>query len=144
VASTKLEALLVHVPDVLRRKGGMRSEDVLQQLVKSPHICCVEILCLLWIEAAWFGSEHMVALPIALDPVCSGVLPQDHKCKGFDPAPVEGLHGQCLELNPVEEDFLLSLGKELLGFVGILFADTPMDPIIDCGEGHLEKKSGAT
>jgi hypothetical protein len=86
----------------------------------------------------------MVALHIVLNPVHSGVLPQDHECEGFDPTPVEGLHSQCLELNPVMEDLLLSLGKELLGFMGILFADAPIDPIIDCGDWHLEKKSGAT
>ena len=52
VASTKLQALLVYVPDVLRGKVGVGIKDALQQAIEMFNICTVEILCAFWIQVA--------------------------------------------------------------------------------------------
>ena len=118
----------------------MRVEDLLEQFVKSMHVCGVEVLHSLGIETGWLGSENLIALPVALDPVRPRVLPAYVECEGLDAALVERFCSQHSELDPVTQDLLLCLGKQLLRLVGILFADAPIDPIIQSGLGHLEQK----
>jgi hypothetical protein len=137
-ASTELEALLVHVPNVLRGQGWMCIEDRLEQVVKPTDVCGVEILCSLRVETGWFGSVDIIALPIALDPMRSWVLPRHHECERLNTAPVERLCSQGLKLNPVMKDLLLWFGEKLLTSVHVLFAHVPIDAIINSGARCLE------
>jgi hypothetical protein len=129
---------------VFGREGRVRDEDPLKQVVIRTHVCGVEVLRPLGIKARWFGSEDLIALPVALDPVRSRVLPTDCECEGFDAVPVERLCSQCLKLDPVPEDILLNLVKELLRFVRIFLGFAPFDPIVNCRLRDLMENSETT
>ena len=50
MASPKLDALLVHVPDVFGGEIGECVVHVLQELIKVRNVCWVEVLGALWIK----------------------------------------------------------------------------------------------
>jgi hypothetical protein len=70
VTSPKLDALLVHVPDVFRGESGVGIVDVLQKLVEVADVHGIEILSSLGVEIPRPGCTDLGMVLLELgDPV---------------------------------------------------------------------------
>ena len=68
--SPKLDALLVHVPDVFRGEIGECVVDVLQKVVEVLDICGIEVLSMLGVEIPRLGRMDLwMVLLEPVDPV---------------------------------------------------------------------------
>ena len=116
VASTKLQALLVHVPDVLRGKVGVGIKDALQQAVEMFDICTVEILHAFWIQVA---GPRKIELGMALfespEPVLARDVTTQLEHEALDGMPVKRFCRQSPVINPIHKCRFLLHAQQLVG-----------------------------
>ena len=88
--SPKLDALLIHIPDVLRGEIGEGVINVFQKLVEVEDVCRIEILCALGVKVPRLGCMDLrMVLLKPEEPVGTQDSATKIKHKGVDAIPVK-------------------------------------------------------
>jgi hypothetical protein len=125
--SPKLDALLIHVPDVFRGEIGECVVDVLQKVVEVADVCGIEVLSVLGVEIPRPGHMDLrMGLLKPVDPVRTWDNATKVEYKGVYAILVKRHRNRCLVADPIHERCFLWFGKNLLIHVCLLLVHASM------------------
>jgi len=102
--SSELDALLIHVPDVLRGEIGEGVVNVFQKLVEVEDVCRIEILYMLRVEVLRLGCADLrMALLELGEPVGTWDSATKIEHKGVDAIPVKWHRNRGLVADPIHK-----------------------------------------